>query len=57
MVKIRLQGLPDDVQRLIEMLRTCEAVGDLLLLSVSDPYPNRGDSKYVRVYVDASVVE
>ena len=57
MLKIRLQGLPDDVERLLDVLRKSEADGDLLLLSVSQSYPNRGESKYVRVYVDVTVVE
>lgn len=57
MIKVRLQGLPDDVARLLDMLRMLERSDDLLVLSVSDSYQNRGDNKYVRVYVDLTVVE
>lgn len=46
MIKMRLQGLPDEIEKLVEDLKTKYDV-----LEVSDSYANRGDSKFVRVYV------
>ena len=46
MIKMRLQGLPDEVSKLVEDLKEKYTV-----LEVSDEYQNRGDSKFVRVYV------
>lgn len=45
-VKIRLQGLPEDIEKAIEGLKNC-----FQLLSVSDYYANR-NSEYVRCYVE-----
>jgi hypothetical protein len=47
-VKIRLMGLPDDVTEAIVRLR---AVFDVI--SESPPYPCRGVSREVRVYIEA----
>lgn len=46
MIKIRIQGLPDEISALIEDMKRHYDV-----LEVSDEYKNRGDSKFVRVYV------
>jgi hypothetical protein len=46
-VKIRLHGTADECE---EMVRLLESV--MLLQSVSDPYPDRGRSVLVRVYVE-----
>lgn len=46
MVKVRLQGLPDEVQSLVKSLKQHYTV-----LQESAPYPNR-NSEYVRVYID-----
>lgn len=48
MLKIRIQGLPDEVAEFADAL---EATG--CVLERSEPYANRGGSRYVRVYVDA----
>lgn len=48
MVKIRLQGLPDEVAAVADAL---EATG--CVLERSEPYANRGSSRYVRVYIEA----
>ena len=48
MLRIRLIGLPDDVAAGVE------ALGRVLdLVEVSEPYPCRGRSRNVRVYVQA----
>ncbi|WP_418733908.1 exonuclease domain-containing protein [Ellagibacter sp.] len=48
MLKIRVQGLPEEVAEFADAL---EAVG--CVLELSEPYANRGWSRYVRVYIDA----
>lgn len=48
MVKIRLQGLPNEVAAVADAL---EATG--CVLERSEPYANRGSSRYVRVYIEA----
>ena len=48
MIKIRVQGLPDEVAEFADAL---EAAG--CVLERSEPYVNRGASRYVRVYIDA----
>lgn len=48
MVKVRIQGVPEEVQRFIDSLKAA----DFELLQVTNEYENRGSSKYVRVYAD-----
>ena len=48
MIKIRLHGTPDEIERTIKYLEWI-----MELLSVSAPYKDRGNSKYCRVYIDA----
>lgn len=52
MVKVRLQGLPDEVATIAEAM---EAVG--CVMERSKPYANRGSSRYVRVYMDCTMPE
>jgi hypothetical protein len=49
-MKIRIMGLPAEVSTVIQALTD---TGALDLIEVSDPYPNRGDSRLVRVYIEA----
>jgi hypothetical protein len=46
-VKIRLEGLPEECALIAGRL---PSIADVV--SVSDPYPNRGASRLVRVYVE-----
>ena len=46
MVKIRLEGLPEEVESALQWLRVC-----FVVLEESAPYPNRPPSKFVRMYV------
>ncbi|MGH8878524.1 MAG: hypothetical protein ACRD0P_14465 [Stackebrandtia sp.] len=48
-MRIRLTGLPDECQAVADVL-----VGTLDVVEVSEPYPNRGRSDLVRVYVTIS---
>jgi hypothetical protein len=45
MIKVRLQGLPDEIERFVDDFKLNYEV-----LEVSDPYKNR-NSEFVRVYV------
>jgi hypothetical protein len=49
-MKIRIMGLPAEVTAVIQALTE---TGALDLIEVSDRYPNRGDSRMVRVYIEA----
>lgn len=51
MIKMRLQGTPEDLQATIAMLPQLFRV-----LEVSQPYPNRGTSAYYRCYADVEVL-
>ena len=51
-MKIRIMGLPAEVAPVIEALN---AADHLDLIEVSDPYPNRGGSRLVRVYIEAQL--
>ena len=50
MIKIRVSGLPEEVADFADAL---EATG--CVLERSGDYKNRGDSRYVRVYIEAEV--
>ena len=52
MVKVRLQGLPGEVAEIADAM---EAVG--CALEHSEPYENRGSSRYVRVYLGRALPE
>ncbi len=47
MLKIRVQGLPDEVRAFCDAAEASGAV-----LERSGEYANRGDSRYMRVYLD-----
>ena len=46
-MKIRLHGTEDECRQVTEILARV-----MLVESVSDPYPDRGRSVYVRVYIN-----
>jgi hypothetical protein len=47
-VKLRLHGTEDECEEMVKLLESV-----MLIQSVSDPYPDRGRSVLVRVYIDA----
>ena len=51
-VKIRLTGLPPEVDQAVNALSDAQALD---VIEVSSPYPNRGDSRQVRVYIEAQL--
>lgn len=46
-MKMRLHGLPGEVAEAVKRLH-----GIFAVVSASDPYPDRGASRMVRVYVE-----
>jgi hypothetical protein len=51
-MKIRLMGLPAEVTPIVRALQQTDA---LEVIQVDGPYPNRGDSRQVRVYIEAQL--
>jgi hypothetical protein len=51
-MRIRLTGLPVECQAVVDVL-----VATLDVVDVSEPYPNRGRSDLVRVYVTVSTAQ
>jgi hypothetical protein len=49
-MKIRIMGLPAEVTYAITALLDADSLD---VTEVSAPYPNRGDSRMVRVYLEA----
>jgi hypothetical protein len=49
LIKVRLHGLEADIAPFVDHLQQDK---HLEVLQVTKPYPDRGSSRYVRVYVD-----
>jgi len=49
-MKIRLTGLPAEIGQAIKALRDLPG---LEVIQADGPYPNRGDSRMVRIYIEA----
>jgi hypothetical protein len=49
-MKIRVMGLPDEARQAVETL--CN-IDDFDVIEVNGPYPNRGNSRMIRVYIEA----
>jgi hypothetical protein len=49
-MKIRIMGLPAEITGVIQALTDADRLD---VIEVSDPYPNRGDSPIIRVYIQA----
>ena len=49
-MNIRIMGLPAEITPVIQALTDADG---LEVIQVSEPYPNRGDSRMVRVYLQA----
>lgn len=52
MIKIRLEGEPKEINKAIENIED-----SFKILNQSEPYANRGRSKYYRVYLDVEIVD
>ncbi len=51
-MKIRLMGL---LAEITSVLTTIQETTTLDVLQVDGPYPNRGDSRLVRIYIEAQL--
>lgn len=51
-MKIRIMGLPAEITQVTAILNRADSLD---VIEVSDPYPNRGDSRLVRVYIEAQL--
>ena len=51
-MKIRLTGLPAEIDQAVSVINDAQALD---VIEVSSPYPNRGDSRQVRVYIEAQL--
>jgi hypothetical protein len=51
-MKIRLMGLPSEVGQALTTIRDAKILD---ILRVDGPYPNRGRSRMVRIYIEAQV--
>ena len=51
-MKIRLMGLPAEIT---QTLTAIQQTSTLDVIQVNGPYPNRGDSRLVRVYIEAQL--
>ena len=51
-MKIRLSGLPAEIDQAVNALSEADALD---VIEVSSPYPNRGDSRIIRVYIEAQL--
>lgn len=55
-MKLRLEGLEEECRTLVAIL--ANRLPDVLEVDeISRPYPNRGDSRKVRVYIDVRISE
>ena len=52
MVRVRLEGMTDEVRRIAAAMQAAGCV-----LERSREYPTRGESGYVRVYLDCDLTE
>ena len=53
-MKIRIMGLPDEIGRVVELV--C-ATRELDVIEINGPYPNRGNSRMVRVYIETRLTQ
>ena len=51
-MKIRIMGLPGEIEQAIKTITDADALD---VTEVSDRYPNRGNSRLVRVYIEAQL--
>lgn len=52
MVRVHLEGLPDEVHRIANAMQAAGCV-----LERPREYPNRGESRYVRAYLECDIPE
>ena len=57
MTKIRIHGLPEELEKLEAYLHRLSERGDFEILSESGRYRDRGGSKYERRYLEITLKE
>ncbi len=56
-MKIRLHGVPEEISKFTKLFKSLEDAGTIDILQKSEPYADRGTSKYCRVYMDVNLKE
>ncbi len=54
-MRIRLHGVSEEISRFTKLFKALEESGVIDILQQSEPYADRGTSKYCRVYMDISI--
>ena len=57
MIKIRLHGTEEEINKVKTYFKKLETLNEINILSISEPYADRGCSKYYRLYMDAEITE
>jgi hypothetical protein len=52
-MKIRLMGLPSEIDQAVIMIRDAKIFD---VVQLDGPYPNRGRSRMVRLYIEAQLL-
>lgn len=52
MIKVRVEGILEDIKKVAEVFESSEGIQ---VLSESEPYKNRGNNNFFRVYIDAEI--
>jgi len=51
-MKIRLMGLPAEINPIVKALQQTDVLD---VIQVDGPYPNRSDSRVIRIYIEAQL--
>ena len=54
--KIRLSATLEEMNNWVTFFKALESASVIQLLEISDNYPNRGNSQYQRVYLEAKLL-
>lgn len=54
-INMRLSGTEQDLKAYLYLLHAMDKKGLIEILEESKPYPNKGDSKLLRVYLDINL--
>lgn len=54
-MKIRLHGVPEEISKFVKLFENLEETGTIDIMQKSEPYMDRGVSKYCRVYLDVAL--
>lgn len=54
-INMRLSGTEEDLKAYLYLLHAMDKKGLIEILEESKPYPNKGESKILRVYLDINL--